>query len=186
MNLENKAKAFATNAHNGQFRRDGITPYINHPEKVASMMDTDEEKAVAWLHDVLEDTTVTADDLSKEFPSHIVSCVQKLTKSNAPYLDYLYTVSEWGITKRVKMADMLSNLTDDPTPKQVQKYTEGIMYLYSAKKHNPNVAIEEWESTPVAEKYDYVYRVPSRLQPEFCKDFCNQKILECLAFEQSY
>ncbi len=54
------AENIARKVHQGQFRRDGITPYIVHPERVARRLSEDSEaQAVAWLHDVLEDTGVS-------------------------------------------------------------------------------------------------------------------------------
>jgi hypothetical protein len=55
------AEQIARKAHVNQFRRDGVTPYITHPEAVVKKLGTesDDVLAVAWLHDVLEDTCVT-------------------------------------------------------------------------------------------------------------------------------
>ncbi len=53
------ARLLAKRVHKGQYRRDGTTPYFNHPERVASLVSwlggTDEQVALAYLHDVLED-----------------------------------------------------------------------------------------------------------------------------------
>ena len=61
-NIIDIAKEIATNAHKGLFRRDGITPYITHPEAVAASLEGEHPDviATAWLHDVLEDTDVKA------------------------------------------------------------------------------------------------------------------------------
>ena len=75
-----KAREFATKAHEGQTRWDKTTPYITHPEAVANAVD-DEAKPVAWLHDVLEDCPVTAEDLWKAgFPSVIIDAVLAMTE----------------------------------------------------------------------------------------------------------
>ena len=58
----------AKKAHSKQVDKAG-KDYILHPMKVASYMDTDTEKAVAYLHDVLEDTNVTEDELRNMFPN---------------------------------------------------------------------------------------------------------------------
>ncbi len=60
-----KAHEVAKKAHFGQTDRAGID-YIKHPETVASFVTTDEEKAVAYLHDVIEDTTLTLLDLKRK------------------------------------------------------------------------------------------------------------------------
>ena len=57
MNAVKKVEVIATKAHEGQYRRDGVTPYIEHPKAVAARVRGDEKaEMVAWLHDVIEDT----------------------------------------------------------------------------------------------------------------------------------
>ena len=56
----------ATSAHEGQTRRDGVTPYIEHPKAVARRVHTDDEKAVAFLHDIIEDTVYSKQNLRKD------------------------------------------------------------------------------------------------------------------------
>jgi (p)ppGpp synthase/HD superfamily hydrolase len=57
MNAVKKVEVIATKAHEGQYRRDGVTPYIEHPKAVAARVKGDEKaEMVAWLHDVIEDT----------------------------------------------------------------------------------------------------------------------------------
>lgn len=73
-----KATNFAAKAHRQQFRKDGFTPYINHPIGVANIL-TDLGNvsdpsiiAAALLHDTVEDTDVTFDDIQREFGDHIL------------------------------------------------------------------------------------------------------------------
>ena len=56
------ALSIATEAHKGQFDKAGVD-YIEHPIYVASQVDTEEEKAVALLHDVIEDSPFTSEEL---------------------------------------------------------------------------------------------------------------------------
>ena len=65
-----KAHEIAKMAHFGQVDRAGIE-YIKHPETVASFVKTDEEKAVAYLHDVIEDTPYTEEQLAAEFGKNV-------------------------------------------------------------------------------------------------------------------
>lgn len=126
------AKQIATAAHDGQFRRDGLTPYINHPQEVVRRVQGDEQaEAVAWLHDVLEDTAETPKSLAaKGIPDHIIASVEVLTKTDGPSYDrYLEGVLADPIAKRVKVADMLTNLSDQPTNKQIRKYAHGLLML---------------------------------------------------------
>ncbi len=126
------AKDIAYKAHEGQFRRDGKTPYIQHPEAVANLVGKNFlAPAVAWLHDVLEDTNVTAKNLKEQgICDEVIDAVVLLTKKpNVEYNDYLAIIKQNPLAKRVKVADMLSNLNDEPTAKQVLKYTHGLQIL---------------------------------------------------------
>lgn len=131
-NLTELAREIATQAHDGQYRRDGVTPYINHPAAVVSRVGSDPHSiAAAWLHDVLEDTSETrASLLEKGIPPEVVHAVVLLTKSDGlPYDDYLNLILTDVIATRVKIADMLSNLADGPTEKQIRKYATGLLRL---------------------------------------------------------
>ena len=126
------AEEVARTAHAGQFRRDGVRPYVVHPEAVASRVGDDPQAlAVAWLHDVLEDTAVTEDDLRADgFPPAVVDAVAALTKREGVSYDaYLRGVAALPLARAVKVADMLSNLADDPTDRQIVKYARGLLVL---------------------------------------------------------
>lgn len=133
MDYLQSAILIATEAHQNQFRRDGKTPYITHPQKVANLVESKDAKAVAWLHDVLEDSDFTVKDLfDRGIPEHIVDAVVILTKSSLyTYEEYLERVKENELAKTVKIADMMANLSDTPTQKQVEKYTKGLTFLQS-------------------------------------------------------
>ena len=115
----------AKKAHSKQVDKAG-KDYILHPMKVASYMDTDTEKAVAYLHDVLEDTNVTEDELRNMFPNEIVDGVITLThRKDESYFEYISRV-----------ADLLHNLDitriKEPTKQDYQrleKYKKAILYL---------------------------------------------------------
>ena len=126
------AEKIATKAHEGQFRRGGIIPYIEHPMAVVSRVGDDEKaQVVAWLHDVIEDTDETAESLvSQGIPEDLVKSVKLLTKTReAVYEEYLDGIASCNIAKKVKIADMLSNLSDNPTKKQIKKYSKGLLRL---------------------------------------------------------
>lgn len=129
----NKAIEFARKAHDGQYRRDGVTPYFSHIESVMNRVKKHGYKAIigAALHDVIEDTDITAADLLKEgFESDIVASVVLLTKKKGvDYFDYLTQIRNNHLAKIVKIADMISNLSDNPTDKQIYKYSRGLKFL---------------------------------------------------------
>jgi len=122
----------ATEAHDGQMRRGG-EPYINHPIRVANAFPVDSyRRSIAYLHDVLEDCSEwTGKRLALEgvFPTVYVAVELLTKKPGQDYDDYLDDVREINAAREVKIADMLDNLTDSPTPKQVEKYKKGILYL---------------------------------------------------------
>lgn len=132
-----RAYALAKKAHLGQKDKGG-NDYIEHPKAVASMMDTDIERAVAYLHDVVEDTKISFDDLKEYgFPNQIIEAVKALTKQkNESYDVYIDRVIRNPIAKKVKLADMKHNsdITRIKNPSQkdydrCQKYLDKIQYL---------------------------------------------------------
>lgn len=130
--LVQKAQDLAVRAHAGQFRRDGVTPYSEHPRAVAARVAGDPvAEAVAWLHDVLEDTAVTADALCEQgVPDAVIASVRRLTRDPAvDYETYLAAIKADPVARRVKIADMEANLADSPTEKQIEKYRRGLRLL---------------------------------------------------------
>lgn len=134
-NLVETAQRIAHEAHKGQFRRDGKTPYVYHVALVAHKLG-DQSRAViaaAWLHDVLEDSDYTAESLRAEgIPQTVVDAVVAITKMDGigeTYGDYLKRVKANKIASKVKVADMLHNLSDAPSRRQILKYAEGLIFL---------------------------------------------------------
>ncbi|MBK5424392.1 HD domain-containing protein [Bacillus sp. TH30] len=131
------AHEIAKKAHVGQVDKAGMD-YIKHPETVASFVNTTEEKATAYLHDVLEDTEITAADLlSAGIPHNVVEAVQVLTKEKyMPYFEYLSRVKENFLARTVKLADLkhnsdrsrLARITDKDL-KRLEKYRKAIQFL---------------------------------------------------------
>ena len=131
------AYEIAQKAHAGQVDKAGMD-YIKHPEAVASFVNTNEEKATAYLHDVLEDTELTANDLlSAGIPHNVVEAVQVLAKAKyTPYFEYLCRVKENSFARTVKLADLkhnsdrsrLARITDKDL-KRLEKYCKAIQYL---------------------------------------------------------
>lgn len=130
------ASAIARTAHAGQFRRDGITPYITHPEAVAKSLDGEHPDviAAAWLHDVLEDTEVTISGLKHAgIAAHVIESVGLLTRwDGQSYEDYLHWIAQDEIARKVKIADIRHNLSDAPTAKQRAKYATALRILANA------------------------------------------------------
>ena len=108
--LTKKAIRFAYQAHMGQTDKCGL-PYIFHPYHLAEQMDTEETVAAAMLHDVVEDTDCTLEDLKTAgFPQSVLDAVALLTHDEAvPYMDYVAQIKSNPIAKAVKLADLAHN-----------------------------------------------------------------------------
>ena len=115
MNYVEIAKSVAIGAHSGQFRKDGVTPYITHPETVAATVAHlgTEYEATAWLHDVLEDCPEAAPLVPwSVLPESVKCAVELLTKrSDQNYLEYVLACYGNPIATAVKAADIKHNLS---------------------------------------------------------------------------
>jgi hypothetical protein len=107
-----EAIALATDAHAGMTDKAG-RPYIEHPIRVMAAMGTDVERMIAVLHDVLEDTPVTVDELrTRGCPPEVVEAVEILTKRNGEnYDEFIQRIrdSRNELALRVKLADIADN-----------------------------------------------------------------------------
>lgn len=126
-------------AHDGQYDKGG-NPYILHPITVAMSVDGDDAKILALLHDVVEDTDVTNDDIRQEFGDHIADALDHLThRKDEDYDCYIDRVMECPIAITVKLADIKNNMDlsriPNPTIKdfnRVKKYERAKKRLLSA------------------------------------------------------
>lgn len=120
-------------AHKGQHRHDGVTPYHVHPLRVGNSLLNygDNVAAAGYLHDVLEDTDWTVQKLLDEgINKEVISIVKILTKKpNEHYRQYLCRVKANDEARVVKVADMVDNISDCPSQKQKDKYRNGIIFL---------------------------------------------------------
>ncbi|MBW1971035.1 MAG: GTP pyrophosphokinase [Deltaproteobacteria bacterium] len=130
MNLIEKSLEIALQAYSGKTDKAG-RPYILHPLRLMAKMETDDERSVALLHDVIEDSEFTAIPLREAgIPLRIVVAVQCLTKLDGEsYEQFIQRVLTNELAVKVKMADIQDNLdvlrldklTDDDL-ERVRKY----------------------------------------------------------------
>ena len=131
------ALSIARQAHEGQLDKAGVD-YIKHPIYVASQVESEEEKAVALLHDVLEDSPITAEELLiAGLPVEVVTAVKLLTKKPMQdYQAYLETVKTNPLARVVKLADLKHNSYLSRLPsitekdrERLKKYKKAIDFL---------------------------------------------------------
>ena len=136
-NLTKKALLISFEAHKEQFDKSGI-PYVYHPYEVASGFHTEDEICVALLHDVVEDTEMTFENLSGEgFGENIIAALKLLTHSDdTPYFEYIKAIKQNPLAAAVKLADLKHNSTrsrmnviTDWDEKRYQKYETAIKLL---------------------------------------------------------
>ena len=105
-----RAIELAKQHHEGQTDKAG-KPYINHPLRVMNQVESEEEKIVAVLHDIVEDTDISLDDLRSEgFSEEVVSAVECLTKQDGENYDsYIERISFNPLAVKIKLADLEDN-----------------------------------------------------------------------------
>lgn len=130
-----KAFRVARKAHKGQ-KDKGAHPYILHPIRVSKHVKSRDAKVVALLHDVIEDTNYTMDDLKFLSRKQKRALLLLSHDKSIPYMDYIRKIKSNKIAREVKLADLKqnANLTrlKKVTPKDLErchKYLEAIRIL---------------------------------------------------------
>jgi len=111
MHLIEKSLEIALKAYSGQKDKAGRA-YILHPLRIMSKVQTEEEMAVALLHDVIEDSDYTADDLLGEgIPPNVVEAVLVLTRGDGEsYVEFIDRVLKNPLATKIKIADIEDNI----------------------------------------------------------------------------
>lgn len=138
MTLKNLALEIATKAHAGQVDKAG-RPYLDHLLTVASgFAENDMRHITALLHDIVEDTSTTLQDLRVYgFPDEVVDAVNAITKRHGePYDEYISRVKSNALARDVKVLDMRHNSLLSRLPRvtpadyaRVEKYGRAIAVL---------------------------------------------------------
>jgi len=148
MNSYEMALRLAEDAHRGQYRNDGITPYIEHPkavEGIAIELVSDyyvkdsgrdnEIRIVAILHDAIEDTYLELEDLKGKFSDKIITYIDAVTeRENETYLDKIQRAKKYSVSSIVKYADLTHNLSDLDRAKNKHKYDKYLLAKYILKQ----------------------------------------------------
>ena len=155
-------------AHHGQKRRSG-EPYFLHPQEVANIItryysDTETYYA-AMLHDALEDGIPLGnikdeesffDILAAELPNAAIESLDKIYNSivdltkqpGSDYYSYVLKLTHNPIAFRVKLADMMQNISDNPSERQLQKYvkTKDMLVDQFNDKAPPGISADHWKN----------------------------------------
>lgn len=123
--MKQRAIQFATKAHGDQVRKYCGSPYITHPIAVAGIVEsvehTEEMLAAAVLHDVVEDTAVTLEQIATEFGETVAELVNYLTDVSKPedgnrairkQMDAEHNAKGPAEAQTIKVADMIHNSSD--------------------------------------------------------------------------
>lgn len=141
--MEGRAACIAVLNHWNQKRRKGKQqdiPYITHPAWIVDQLkdirgaEGVKLRTIAWLHDVVEDTDMTLDDLRVEgFPDDVVEAVRLLTHMSKaePYLDHLLQIKSNPLARKVKLLDLRHNRKGLEPSNLSQKYELCVFILSS-------------------------------------------------------
>lgn len=171
-----RAKDFAKKRHHGQIRKDGITSFYGHLESVVNRLKqigvTDEDTlSAAWLHDVLESTNTTLDEIDKTFGKKIALLVLSLTKDNSlpkksRERQYILQLKDSSFdAKLIKFCDIASNLNHVhnselensakiKTIKKILRYAQAIKDEVPAIQRHANLIKIIDEINEIAARYD--------------------------------
>ena len=137
--LTKKAMQIAFDAHVNQKDKSGL-PYIFHPYQVAQQMTDEISTCVALLHDVVEDTDISIDDLAAQgMPQAVIDALLLLSHdSDTPYMDYIGGIKASGnkTAIAVKLADLRHNsdvsrldFVDERMAARLEKYRSAMELL---------------------------------------------------------
>lgn len=136
--LTKKALKIAYEAHKNQVDKSGL-PYIYHPLHLAEQMETEDEICVALLHDVIEDTDTTLEQIKKMgFNQDIIYALKLMTHDdNMPYMEYIHRIKRCStLAKKVKLADLMHNsdlsrldCVSEKDKERVKKYNDARLLL---------------------------------------------------------
>ena len=139
--MTKKAIKLCYAAHKDQTDKSGL-PYVFHPFHLAEQMPDEKSTVVALLHDVVEDTPYTLEDLrAMGFPDDVLEAIALMTHAKGvPYLDYVAALRDNPLARRVKLADLRHNsdltrldTVDEKALARVEKYREAIALLEKEK-----------------------------------------------------
>ena len=145
--LLEKAIRIATKYHKGQLEENGM-PYIMHPIRVMLKGNSIAEQIVGILHDVIEDTAYSIEELEADgFPSYIIEAIVCVSKRKGEdYDDFIVRISKNELATKIKLNDLLDNMDSvrmvNFSARRLEKYHKAYRFLYEhlykeAPNHRP-------------------------------------------------
>ncbi|RLT28372.1 MAG: HD domain-containing protein [Chloroflexi bacterium] len=138
------ALRIAVAAHAGQVDKAG-QPYILHPLRLMMRMTSEAARIVAVLHDVVEDTDVSLDDLrAAGFGDEVIEAVELVTRRDTEtYDEFIARIAPHALARQVKLADLEDNMDtrrlqtiDERTVERMQRYLRSWQLLRSIEDAN--------------------------------------------------
>ena len=135
--LTKKALKLCFEKHKEQVDKTGM-PYVFHPFHLAEQMDDETSTVCALLHDVVEDSDITFENLlDMGFPKEVINVLKLLThEDSVPYMDYVSKISTNSVAKKVKIADLTHNsditrldIIDENAKTRCEKYKRALELL---------------------------------------------------------
>ena len=135
------ARRLATQMHEGQTDKAGL-PYVTHPERVAARLETPEAQVVGWLHDTVEDTALSLDEIEARFGPQTAAAVDAISRRDGElWDDYLARVKQNPVARTVKISDLIDNSNLSRIPhvtlrdvKRQKRYNQALMALLEKKE----------------------------------------------------
>ena len=135
--LTKQALKLCFEAHKEQVDKTGL-PYVFHPFYLAEVMEDEYTTIIALLHDVVEDTDYTLEDLKEMgYPQEVIDALKLLThEKDVPYMEYVKQIKKNPLATKVKLADLKHNsdmtrldVIDDYAIRRNEKYKKAIELL---------------------------------------------------------
>jgi len=129
-----KAMQIAYSAHHGQVDKGGL-PDIFHPYHLAQQMEDELSCCAALLHDVVEDTDITMEELAREFPEEVIGVLRLLTHGkDVPYFEYVRRIKTDPIAVKIKLADIAHNSDQSRCPQLTEEQRAYFRQKYETAK----------------------------------------------------
>tara|TARA_R110000824_G_scaffold288848_1_gene477309 strand:+ start:726 stop:1145 length:420 start_codon:yes stop_codon:yes gene_type:complete len=128
LKMPQEARLFAEQQHEGQMY--GEEPYMTHVDAVANQFDDPHLQRIAYLHDTVEDGKIGVEDIHERFGENVGHAVNAMTrKQGEKYFDYIGRVAEHPEARRVKIADLTHNLSNEPPESLKRRYEKALEML---------------------------------------------------------